>query len=104
MLPILSAPMTTTFLKRPLSIYIAPLVTAYRKPEQAALISNPQAFFAPTLSQTILAVDGNNISWVTVATMTQSISSGGIPPFRQISSLTRTHQSDVALPSPLNIL
>src|SRR5882757_10484516 len=104
MLLILSAPITTTFLNRPLSIYMAPVVSAYKKPEQAALRSNPQAFLAPILSQTMLAVAGNSISAVTVATIKQSISSGLMPLFLQISSATGTQRSEVALPGSFRIL
>src|SRR5579872_6344594 len=104
MLLILSAPITITFLKRLLSIYMAPLVNAYKKPEQAALRSKPQAFFAPVLSHTILAVAGKTISGVTVAMIRQSISSGLIPLFLQISWKTGTQRSEVALPAPLRIL
>ncbi len=92
--------MTTTFLKRPLSIYMAPVVSAYRKPEQAALISKPQAFFAPVLSHTMLAVAGITYLRWTVATIRQSISSGLIPRLAHISSNTGTHRSEVPLAFP----
>src|SRR5258708_25493534 len=85
-------------------MYMAPVVSPYGKPEQAALRSDPQAFLAPILSQTILAVAGNSISAVTVATIRQSISSGLMPRFLQISRATGTQRSEVALPGSFRIL
>ena len=49
------------------------------KPEQAAETSNPHAFFAPMRSWIRHAVDGKNMSGVTVATMMRSISAAEIP-------------------------
>ena len=101
---ILSAPTTTTLRYRPLSIRVAPVVSAYRNPEQAARISNPHAFFAPSLWQAILAVEGNIISGVTVATMRQSISSAVMPRFSSTIFTAGTTISEVARPSPFRIL
>ena len=100
---ILSAPIITTFLYRPLSIKDAPVVSANKKPLQAALKSKPQAFIAPILSQIILAVAGKTISGVTVAQIMQSISVGSMPLFLHISSTAGTAISDVASPSPFKI-
>src|SRR5258708_30063094 len=97
---ILSAPQTTTFLYRPLSIIEAPRVTEYKKPEQAADTSKPHAFLAPSLSQAILAVAGKSISAVTVATIRQSISIGSIPLFSHNCFTAGTTISEVAKPSP----
>jgi hypothetical protein len=69
------------------------------KPEQAALISNPQAFVAPTLSHIMFAVDGNLWSPVTVPTKIRSISCGEIPLFLQIPSTILAPISDAASPS-----
>ena len=100
---ILSAPTTTTFLYRPLSISAAPVVTPYRKPEQAASRSNPKAFLAPTLSQIILAVAGNNMSGVTVQQITQSISAGSMPRFLHSSITAGAPRSELPFPSPFKI-
>src|SRR5690606_24591560 len=97
---ILSAPTTTTFLYRPLSISAVPVVTPNRKPEQAAFKSKPQAFLAPILSQIIFAVAGNIISGVTVQQIKQSISLGSIPLLRQSSCTAGAPISDVANPFP----
>ncbi len=101
---ILSAPQTTTFLYRPLSIKDAPIVREYRNPEQAADKSNPQAFLAPSLSQAIFAVAGNTWSGVTVPTIRQSISSGCIPLFSHNCLTAGTTISEVAIPAPFRIL
>src|SRR5258708_13842634 len=85
-------------------MYMAPVVSPYGKPEQAALRSDPQAFLAPILAQTILAGAGNSISAVTVATNRQSISSGLMTRFLQISRATGTQRSEVALPGSFRIL
>src|SRR5437868_13323749 len=100
MLLILSAPTTTTFLYRPLSINVAPVVNAYKKPEQAALISNLKALLAPILSQMILAVAGKVMSGVTVAQIRQSISEGPIPRFLHRSKTAGAARSLVPRPSP----
>ena len=100
---ILSAPTTTTFLYRPLSTRAAPVVRLYKKPEQAASTSNPQAFLMPSLSQATLAVLGKNMSGVMVATIMQSISLGSMPLLLQRSCTAGTTRSEVARPSPLRI-
>src|SRR4030095_9790758 len=101
---ILSAPTTTTFLYRPLSINAVPVVTPYKKPEHAAPKSKPNAFRAPTLSVMRLAVAGNIISAVTVQQIRQSISLGSIPLFWQRSRTAGAPRSEVAFPSPFKIL
>ena len=73
---ITSAPMTSTFRCAPDSTNWAPTVRAYAKPEQAALMSKPQAFVAPSWSCTRQAVAGKGMSGVTVATMMRSTSAG----------------------------
>ena len=78
---ILSTPMTNTFLCFPDSMNCEPVDNAYKKPEHAALTSKLQAFFMPTLSQTMLAVLGKGWSGVTVPTITNSISKGSMPFF-----------------------
>ena len=54
-----------------------------RKPEQAALKSNPHALVAPDLNAIKFAVEGNSISGVTVAVIKTSISGGSIPLYSQ---------------------
>ncbi len=53
MADILSVPTTITFLYLPDSTNIAAVCKVYINPEQAALISNPKAFFIPTRSEII---------------------------------------------------
>src|SRR5574343_2020577 len=101
---ILSTPTTITFLYRPLSINMAPVVTAYKKPLQAALISKPHALVAPILSAMILAVAGNTMSGVTVAQIMQSISVGAIFFLRNTSSMAFTAISLLAFPGSFSIL
>src|ERR1700722_14199231 len=101
---ILSPPTTTTFLYRPLSIKLAPIVKLYKKPEHAAAKSKLQAFFAPILSQTKFAVEGKNISGVTVPTISPSVSSGEMLRFLHNSSTAGAHRSDVAFPGSVKIL
>src|SRR5258708_38663671 len=85
-------------------MYMAPVVSPYGKPEQAALRSDPQAFLAPILSQTILAVAGESISAVTGATIRESISSRLMPRFLQISRATGAQRSEGAFPGSFRIL
>src|ERR1700682_1395595 len=101
---ILSAPTTTTFLYRPLSISVAPVVRLYRKPLQAANRSKPQALTAPIFSQTRLAVEGKSMSGVTVPTIMQSNSEGRIPLFSQSCNTAGTQRSEVPLSTPFRIL
>src|SRR6185503_1610388 len=101
---ILSAPTTTTFLYRPLSINMVPVDNPYKNPEQAAFKSKPKAFVAPILSQIIFAVAGKSISGVTVQQIRQSISFGSIPLLWQSSSTAGAPRSEEAFPSPFKIL
>src|SRR5688572_22156642 len=98
MADILSPPITITFLYLPDSTNLEPVSRPNKKPEQAAARSNPQAFLAPTLSQTILAVAGNIRSPVMVQQMIMSISVALIPRFFNNSFTAITAISDVALP------
>ena len=68
---------------------------AYKETRAGCARSNPQAFSAPTLSQTMLAVDGKNISGVTVPTIRQSISSGSMPLFLHSSNTAGTPRSEL---------
>ena len=79
MVDILSAPTTTTFLHDPDSMNLAPVVSAKRKPLQAAETSYAKAFLQPAWSAIRLPVEGKNISGVTVAQITTSISMGSTP-------------------------
>ena len=81
MADILSPPITITFLYIPDSMNLEPVSKPNKNPEQAAAKSNPQAFLAPILSQTILAVAGKIKSPVMVQQITSSISSAPIPRF-----------------------
>ena len=81
MADILSAPHTIIFVCLPASINLLPVSRAYKKPEHAALMSKLHALVAPTLCDTMLAVEGKTRSGVTVATMIRSISSAVIPRF-----------------------
>ena len=103
MLDILSAPTTTTFLHFPVSMNCEPVATAKRNPEQAAPKSYPHAFFAPILSQIILAVAGNKWSGVTVAQMSKSMSIGEIPRFSHSTFTASTAMSLVPNPSPFRM-
>src|ERR1041385_4659157 len=71
---------------------------------QAACKSNPQAFFAPTLSEMILAVAGKTKSGVVVAQIIRSISIGLIPRFSQSNFTACVAISEVPNPSPFSIL
>ena len=68
--------MTIIFLCEPVSINLAPVLKANKKPEHAAARSKPNAFFAPIFSAMRLAVAGKVKSGVMVAQMIPSISSG----------------------------
>ena len=103
MLLILSEPTTTTFLWVPLEMNCPPVRRAKRKPLQAALRSNPQALVAPALWQASWAVEGKNMSGVTVATMTRSISSAAMPRCSQRPSMTMATMSDVAFSGSLRM-
>src|SRR5436853_6656479 len=75
---ITSAPMTRTFLWAPVAMNCAPDCRAYTKAEQAAERSKPQTFFAPSLSCTRQAVEGSNMSGVTVSTRIAWMSEGAM--------------------------
>src|ERR1700722_211698 len=66
--------------------------------EQAAERSNPHAPFAPSLFCTTHAVDGNNMSGVTVPTMINSISVGASPRCARAFFAASTAKSLVATP------
>ena len=68
-----------TFLLVPASMNFAPVVRANRKPLQAAETSNAKAFLQPAWSAIKLPVEGKNMSGVTVAQITTSISMGSTP-------------------------
>ena len=104
MADILSPPMTTTFLYRPDSMKLAPVVKPYKNPEHAAAISKLNALTAPTSVATILAVAGKVISGVIVAKMIKSISFGSILVFASISLTAATPIIETPLFSPFSIL
>src|SRR3981081_4899038 len=95
---ITSAPITSTFLCDPVATNCAPLCNAYTNAEQAADRSNPQTFFAPSLCWTRQAVEGNNMSGVTVPTMIAPRSDGRQPRSGGAFFAASTARSLVATP------
>ena len=67
------------FLLVPASMNFAPVVRAKRKPLHAADTSYAKAFLQPAWSAIRLPVEGKNMSGVTVAQITTSISIGSTP-------------------------
>ena len=100
---ILSPPTTMTFLFRPVSIYWAAVTRAKINPLQAARISKPKAFLSPHLAAVRLAVEGKNMSGVTVAHIIMSISSGSVLVFSNRSFTAFSVMYDVPSPSPFRI-
>jgi hypothetical protein len=74
-----SAPMTRAVVRLPVLMKWRATCRAYKKPEQAAEMSKQTAFRAPSFFCTKQAVEGKNMSGVTVATMMSLISSGVTP-------------------------
>ena len=70
----------------------------YKKPEQAAIKSKANAFFAPILSAIIQAVDGNSMSGVAVAQIIRSISSALVSVFLKRFFIALTPKSGVVHP------
>ena len=87
----------------PLSINFEAVVSAYKKPEQAADISNAQILPAPILSAIRQAVEGNSISGVTVAQIIRSISCAEVFVFFNKPSMAFTPISEEPF-WPLRIL
>ena len=77
-----SAPISSAFSYIPLFIKASAICTAYRKPEQAALMSNATAWAAPSNACTWQAVLGVSVSDEIVATIKSCISSAFIPAFK----------------------
>ena len=73
----ISAPMTSAFFAMPLLIYALAVVMAYIKPAHTACTSNAGQPSMPNLCCTMVAVAGNCISGVAVATIIKSISCAG---------------------------
>ncbi|MNE49441.1 hypothetical protein D3C80_1439590 [compost metagenome] len=88
--------MTKTFWYLLLSIKLAPTESEYKKPLQAAFKSNPQAFFKPAFSQTMLAVGAKMWSGVEVAKIRQSISKGSTFEFSMRFFMAKAAMSEVA--------
>ena len=100
---ILSAPTTMTFLFLPVSMYCEAVTRANMKPLHAASMSKPKAFFSPHLAAVRFAVDGKNISGVTVAQIIISTSSGSVLVFSRRSFTALSAMYDVPKPSPFNM-
>src|SRR5262245_16634095 len=98
MLDIVSEPTTTTFECKPAATKAAPTEREYTNPQHAAERSNPQVCLIPSFSCSRQAVDGKNISGVTVATINNSISFGSICSELHRRRTACSDMSEVALP------
>ena len=67
-------------------------------------MSNATAFFAPILFCTMLAVDGKNMSGVTVPTIIMSMASGFMPAISMALLAALIERSDVASSSAATLL
>src|SRR5579872_488835 len=95
---ITSDPIAITRLCAPVEMNCAATCIEYKNAEQAAEMSNPHAPFAPSLSCTTHAVEGKNMSGVTVPTMMVSMSVGASPRCARAFRAASVARSLVATP------
>ena len=97
-----SLPITKAFFPSPHFNNELAIIDEYKKPEQAALISNAEAFMHPKTLCTLHAVEGIILSGDVVATIIISILSGIHPAIFNAFFAALTAKSTV--PSPVEIL